>query len=151
MLILLSNPVLSVCFLILALLLVLSNKNRYGIALKFSGYQRLMQQHGDNLYIIDIRNTAKYNELHIKGSQHLGKPTREINKTRKLLIIHDSDVDLNRYYTLNKLGQFNDHIYQTNMIDHNLKDYDYVEEDIEKEGIDNGKDLSALIKNKVSA
>ena len=146
MLILLSNPALSVLLLILGLLLMISNKNRYGIALKFNSYQKLMKEHGDNLYIIDIRNKKKYDELHVVGSQHLGAPNKEISKKQKLLIIHDSDIDLNRYHTLNKLEQFSDHIYQTNMIDHNLKNYDCVED-----GIERGSDLSALMKNNLSA
>ena len=146
MLILLSNPALSVLLLILAICLFISNKNRYGIALKFNGYQQLMEKQGDNLYIIDIRSKAKFNELHIAGSQHLGSPKKEASKNTKMLIIHDSDVDLGKYHTLNKLEQFSDHIYQTNMIDHNLKDYNYIDD-----GIESGKDFSALIKNKSSA
>ena len=146
MLILLSNPALSVIFIILAVLLFLSNNNRYGIALKYKGCQQLLKKYGDDLYIIDIRNNKKYAELHVTGSQHLGKPIGEIGKTRKLLIIHDSDVDLNKYHTLCKLEQFSDHIYQTNMIDHDLKGYDFSDD-----GIANGKDLSAVMKNKLSA
>lgn len=130
---------------ILFLLLIKSNDNRYGIALSHKAFKRLLAKNHEALDVIDIRNKERFEESHAIGSQHCSLSKLSQTKGRKLVIVHDSNIKLADYFRENNLKQFSDHIYQTNMIDHNLRQYHLAG------GVFKGNELSALIKNSESA
>lgn len=142
MLILLSQPILTLLLAILFLLFVKSNNNRYGITLSYKAFHKFSQKNSAVLDIIDIRSKERFYESHTVGSQHSSLCEYSQRKDRKLVIVHDSDVALADYFRENNIKQFSDNIYQTNMIDHNLKQYQLLDD-----GGFRGNELSALMKN----
>lgn len=142
MLILLSQPILTLLLAILFLLFVKSNNNRYGITLSYKAFHKFSQKNSAVLDIIDIRSKERFDESHTVGSQHSSLCEYSQRKDRKLVIVHDSDVALADYFRENNIKQFSDNIYQTNMIDHNLKQYQLLDV-----GGFRGNELSALMKN----
>lgn len=145
MLILLSQPMTTLLLAILFLLFIKSNNNRYGITLSYKGFQKLLAKSSETLHIIDIRNKERFDEYHTVGSQHLGLLKSSQYKGKKIIIVHDSDIALAGYFREHNIKQFSDNIYQTNMIDHNFKQYQV------DEGGFKGNELSALMKNSESA
>lgn len=121
MLILASNPALGLLFIFLMIVSVKISKNKYGISLNYKGFQRIMEKHKDRLFIIDISGNSNL-ELDSKEVDFL-RNKDNINKSSKVLIIHDSDISLKDLFIGLGLDNFSDHIYQTNTIDHNLKQY----------------------------
>ena len=142
MLILLNQPMLTLLLVILLLLFIKSNNNRYGITLSHKRYRRLLAKNSDVLDIVDIRDKERFDESHTVGSQHFSSVKISQNQDRKLVIVHDSDIQLANYFREHNLKQFSDNIYQTNMIDHNFNQYQLVDA-----GIFKGSELSALMKN----
>lgn len=132
--------------LLLLLLFLKSNNNRYGISLSCRSYHKFLEKNSDLVDIIDIRNKERFDESHTIGSLHLSLPNSSQVKGRKLVIVHDSDIELAKYFLQHNLKQFSDNIYQTNMIDHDLKQYQS-----EVFGTFSGSEPSALIKNNESA
>ena len=121
MLILASNPALGLFFILLMIASVKISKNKYGISLNYKGFQRIMEKYKDRLFIIDISGDSNL-ELDSKEVDFL-RNKDNINKSSKVLIIHDSDISLKELFIGLGLDNFSDHIYQTNTIDHNLKQY----------------------------
>ena len=121
MLILASNPALGLLFIFLMIVSVRISKNKYGISLNYKGFQRIMEKYKDRLFIIDISGNSNL-ELDSKEVDFL-RNKDNINKSSKVLIIHDSDISLKDLFIGLGLDNFSDHIYQTNTIDHNLKQY----------------------------
>lgn len=80
-----------------------------------------MEKYKDRLFIIDISGDSNL-ELDSKEVDFL-RNKDNINKSSKVLIIHDSDISLKDLFIGLGLDNFSDHIYQTNIIDHNLKQY----------------------------
>ena len=146
MLILLNQPMMTLFLVILLLLFLKSNNNRYGISLSYRAYHKYLENNSHLLDIVDIRNKERFDESHTVGSQHLGSLEVSQVKGRKLVIVHDSDIELANYFLQHGIKQFSDSIYQTNMIDHNLKQYHSA-----GAGIFSGSELSALMKNNESA
>ena len=146
MLILLNLPMVTVLLFILLLLFLKSNNNRYGISLSFNAYQRLINKENAELDIIDIRNKDRFEESHTNGCRHYSTIEAVQNDGAKLIIVHDSEIELADFFRKHKLKQFSDNIYRTNMIEHNLKQYQ-----LAVVGASNGNNLSALIKNSDSA
>ena len=141
MLILLNHPLVSLVLFALLILLVKSNKNKHGIAINLKGYERLIGKNDGILCIVDIRSEDRFAEYSAEGSQHFSKVDLSKNDKKKIIIIHDSDLELANYFRKNKLKTFSDHIYQTNVIDHNLRQYQSAVGGLM------GNDLSALMKN----
>lgn len=142
MLILLNHPLVSIALFALLILLLKSNRNRYGISISLKGYKRLIEKNDDILCIVDIRSEDRFAEYSAVGSQHYSNIDLSKNDKKKLIIIHDSELELANYFHKNNLKTFSDNIYQTNVIEHNLKQYQ-----ASSVGGFNGNDLSALMKN----
>lgn len=135
----------SVMLAILLLLLIKSNHNRFGITLSYKGFQRLLAKNSGLVDIIDIRDKQRFDESHTVGSQHCDLMEAPQVSNKKLVIVHDSDIQLANYFREHKLSQFSDNIYQTNAIDHDFRQYQLLEH-----GDFKGSDLSALMKNNES-
>lgn len=142
MLILLSHPLVSIALFGMLILLLKSNRNRYGIAINLKSYKRLIDKNNGILCIVDIRSEDRFAEYSAVGSQHCSQIDLKQNDKKKLIIIHDSELELANYFRKNDLKTFSDNIYQTNVIEHNLKQYQ-----ASNVGGFNGNDLSALMKN----
>ena len=121
MLILTSNPVLGLFFIFLMIASMKISKNRYGIVLSYKGFRRIMDRYKEGLMVIDISGPSQF-KLDDQQIEYL-RNKDNINKSSKVLIIHDSDIALKSFFEAFDLEKFSDHIYQTNAIDHNLKQY----------------------------
>lgn len=122
MLILASNPALGLFFILLLIVSMKIAKNKHGILLSYKGFRHVKNKYKDNLFIINIAGSSDF-KLDEKEILFL-KKKGNINKSCKLLIIHDSDIMLKSLFEALHLETFSDHIYQTNSIDHNLKQYE---------------------------
>lgn len=102
------------------------NDNKYGRVIGYKSCQKLINQHENSLYIIDIRSKASFKEARVVNSIHIedSKPLSELlENNKKVLIVHDSDIELTEFYIKSGVKTFNDKIYQLDFIGCNLTQY----------------------------
>lgn len=132
MLYLLNSPLLGLLFFTLLLLLLVINNNKNGRVVGYKQCQNLIKKYKDDLTIIDIRDKQRCLESHINGSvifEGNDNIVDVIKKAKKLLIVHDSDIELNNFANTHALPRYSDNVFQLNYSLLNLKQYEnqYIE------------------------
>lgn len=113
-------------FTLLVLLLVINN-NKNGRVVGYKQCLKLIKKYEDDLTIIDIRDEKRYLESHIIGSTAFSSNDNivdDIKKAKKLLIVHDSAVQLEKFAQAHQLPRFSDNIFQLNYSSLNLSQYE---------------------------
>lgn len=122
-----NSPLLGFCFLMLLLLLFRTNDNKYGRRIGYKIYQKLIKNYPDSVYVIDIRSKKAFEEARLSNSYHKSKalsPLEVDKKGMKLIIIHDSNLELTDYCVKNKIKPYSSNVYQLDFIDLNLAQYE---------------------------